>query len=136
MNPINREKINRTFIALAQAKDELQDLAKKSKEEFFIHSHYLGSTKYHFIVAIEAIVDISNHLISKLSLGKPKSYTDVFKILGQTGIFSEDNVKTFIQMAKFRNLLVHLYWQVDKEKVYEILRYLRKENKKVFETDR
>jgi len=25
-------------------------------------------------------------------------------------------------MAKFRNLLVHLYWQVDNKKVYHILK--------------
>lgn len=122
MNPINKEKINRMFIALAQARVELQDLAEKNKEEFLNNPHYLASTKYHFIVAIEVMVDMSNHLISKLSLGKPESYTDIFKILGQAGIFSEANVKTFVQMAKFRNLLVHLYWQVDKERVYEILK--------------
>ena len=26
-------------------------------------------------------------------------------------------------MAKFRNLLVHLYWKVNDEKIYEILQY-------------
>jgi uncharacterized protein YutE (UPF0331/DUF86 family) len=25
-------------------------------------------------------------------------------------------------MAKFRNCLVHLYWEIDKKKVYEIIR--------------
>ena len=27
-----------------------------------------------------------------------------------------------VKMAKFRNRLVHLYWEIDKKKVYEIIR--------------
>jgi uncharacterized protein YutE (UPF0331/DUF86 family) len=85
-------------------------LSGKNKEEILCNSHYLGSAKYYLIVAIEVMSDISNHLIAKQSLGKPESYADVFKILGEAGIFPRNFVETLIQMAKFRNLLVHLYF--------------------------
>ncbi|MBU2440103.1 DUF86 domain-containing protein [bacterium] len=39
------------------------------------------------------------------------------------GIISKELSKKLINMAKFRNLLVHLYWKVNDEKIYEILQY-------------
>jgi len=41
--------------------------------------------------------------------------------LRDRGIISKELSKKLINMAKFRNLLVHLYWKVDDEKIYEIL---------------
>jgi len=43
--------------------------------------------------------------------------------LRDRGIISKELSKKLINMAKFRNLLVHLYWKVNDEKIYEILQY-------------
>lgn len=66
-------------------------------------------------------MDICNHIIAKEHIGVPESYSDCFKILGERNIISGELSEKLINMAKFRNLLVHLYWKVDDEKIYEIL---------------
>jgi len=37
-------------------------------------------------------------------------------------MFSPEFIEKLKSMAKFRNLLVHLYWKVDSKKVFQILK--------------
>ncbi|MDI6793208.1 MAG: DUF86 domain-containing protein, partial [bacterium] len=82
----------------------------------------IDTAKYNFIVAIESAIDISNHIIARKSLGKPEDYSAVFSILGEAEVFSKEVVIRLKQMARFRNMLVHLYWKVDNNRLYEILK--------------
>ena len=43
-------------------------------------------------------------------------------ILEELDVISSDLAKRLKRMARFRNLIVHLYWQVDDAKVYEIIK--------------
>ncbi|MCA1957243.1 MAG: DUF86 domain-containing protein [Nitrospira sp.] len=44
------------------------------------------------------------------------------KILGELGVLEEDLKIRMGKMARFRNLLVHLYWKVEDREVYRIVR--------------
>ncbi|MGI9861423.1 DUF86 domain-containing protein [Moorella naiadis] len=81
----------------------------------------IGSAKYQFIVAIEAAIDLSNHIIAQNNWRIPEDYADTFRILGEAGIFPPEFVATLIKMARFRNRLVHIYWDVDNNTLYNIL---------------
>jgi uncharacterized protein YutE (UPF0331/DUF86 family) len=43
-------------------------------------------------------------------------------ILGEIGAIPSELVERLRRMAKFRNLLVHLYWKTDDAKVYRLIR--------------
>lgn len=77
--------------------------------------------KYYFQISIECCIDIEAHLISRLGLRRFEGYKELFTILGEADIIPNDFVPTLREMAGFRNMLVHLYWEVDVDKVYEIL---------------
>lgn len=51
----------------------------------------------------------------------PQTYADCFRILQTQKVISNQLAQKLINMAKFRNLLVHLYWDVNDKKIYEIL---------------
>lgn len=91
-------------------------------EQFLAGAETVDAAKYRLLVAIEAAVSICNHLASRLANRTPESYADCFAVLGTTGIISKDLADRLGQMARFRNLLVHLYWQVSDAKVWEVLR--------------
>jgi uncharacterized protein YutE (UPF0331/DUF86 family) len=59
---------------------------------------------------------------SRLVARTPDSYADCFDVLGGAGIVSRDLAERLGHMARFRNRLVHLYWKIDNERVWEILR--------------
>jgi uncharacterized protein YutE (UPF0331/DUF86 family) len=73
------------------------------------------------IVTIQGCIDICNHIVAKKGGRAPQDYGDCFKLMAELGILEENISNQLAQMAKFRNLLMHLYWQVDNERIYEIL---------------
>jgi len=95
---------------------------KDSRRDVFLDDpDKIASAKYHFIVAIESAIDICNHLISRNGYRVPEDYADSFTVMGEAGAFSKDAVEVFKEMARFRNRLVHVYWEVEPEQVYNIL---------------
>jgi uncharacterized protein YutE (UPF0331/DUF86 family) len=46
-------------------------------------------------------------------LRSPEDYGDTFKVLDEGGILDEEFATKLVSMARFRNRLVHLYWDVD-----------------------
>ncbi len=101
---------------------KLEELASLSIEQFMSDFRNYDSAKYNLIKAIEAMIDVGNHIIARRGLGIPKSFSETFEILGNNGIVSEDSVETYKAMARFRNRLVHFYYRVDDKEVYDILK--------------
>jgi uncharacterized protein YutE (UPF0331/DUF86 family) len=117
----NPDKITRLVSEMRKAVSHLQSLSTLDQKSFLNDTDKIGSAKYHFIAAIESAIDICSHIISQNGYRAPEDYGDTFKILGEQGAFKEDFVKDLKNMAKFRNRLIHLYWEVDDGQVYEIL---------------
>jgi uncharacterized protein YutE (UPF0331/DUF86 family) len=70
---------------------------------------------------IEVCADIAGHIISDSGYRIPKTYSDAFKILGEHGILDEALSRRMEQMAKFRNIVVHQYDEIDATIVVDIL---------------
>ncbi|MDP2767936.1 MAG: DUF86 domain-containing protein [Candidatus Methanoperedens sp.] len=80
-----------------------------------------GAIERYLEVSLECVLDIGEMVISKEGFRKPETYKEVIEILGEVGILPEDFAERFAEAAKFRNILVHMYAEVDVEMVYEIL---------------
>ncbi len=68
---INESRVLALLGELRQAIQRLTELRQLTKADFLGDPHKVASAKYHLIVSIEAIIDISNHLITKNNLGVP-----------------------------------------------------------------
>jgi uncharacterized protein YutE (UPF0331/DUF86 family) len=66
-----------------------------------------------FHLAIESALDIGEILISEENFEKPEDYKSVFLILGKNNVIPKDFAENFAPIAGFRNVLVHLYEDVD-----------------------
>lgn len=113
MLKFNQDKIRKLTSEILAALERLEDLRKLSAEDFLSDTHKIGSAKYGFIVAIEGMIDLCNHIIAKNGYRIPEDYADTFRVLAERGAFDEEYTTTLIQMARFRNRLVHIYWEVD-----------------------
>ncbi len=118
---IDRERIVFLIGEIEKSLTVLKEFSLKGSEEIISDLKILGSIKYYLIVAIEACIDISNHIIAKEHLGVPQTYSDCFRILQENNIISNHLAQKLINMAKFRNLLVHLYWDINDKKIYDII---------------
>lgn len=122
MPRFDHEKFVKLVSQLRMSAGRLKVLSKLSESEFLADADKIGSAKYHFIVAIESCIDLSNHIISQNGYRVPEDYGDTFVVLKEAGVWNEtfsDELKT---MAKFRNRLVHIYWEVDDRQVFDILK--------------
>jgi uncharacterized protein YutE (UPF0331/DUF86 family) len=64
-------------------------------------------------LAIQAALDVGSHIVSDERLGEPETSRDVFRLLGRAGYVSAELLGRLEQMAGFRNVVVHLYQDVD-----------------------
>ena len=117
----NPEKIHGILRNLDTYLGFLRSLAQSEKAGLLGDFTKTGSLRYYLQVAIECCLDLANHIIAARSLRPPRDYADAFAVLGEAAIVPEDFVATLQRMARLRYRLVHLYWEVDNEALYEIL---------------
>ena len=110
--------LNKFYLLLLESKN-------LSYKEFVDNPIYYGSTERFFHLAIESCLNIGNRLIALYQFTKPvttpETYADIFKEMGRLGVVDHDFKQRLIKMAKFRNRLVHLYWEIDQDTVYRFL---------------
>ena len=80
-----------------------------------------SAVERNFQLAIECAIDIGEIIISKDGFERPEDYRSVFLILGRKGIIPEDFAEDLSLAAGFRNVLVHIYEDIDTGILYTFL---------------
>ena len=99
----------------------LRRLAQIPREELIEDLVPLGSAERYLEVSIEVCLDIAHHIIAAEKLRHPQDYADAFSVLVEADFIPASFLPTAQRMARFRNRLVHLYWDMDAEAIYQIL---------------
>jgi uncharacterized protein YutE (UPF0331/DUF86 family) len=100
----------------------LKQISRYNIEDFKSNPEHYGSAERFLQLAIECCIDIGSHIIASEGFRRPEDYADVFKVLGENKVLPEDFAAQLVKMARFRNLLVHIYLEVDLNQVYNILK--------------
>ena len=74
-----------------------------------------------FQAAVESCTDIAAHIVSVYRLGHPQESRDVYRFLADAGYLDAPFGEAMMAMVGFRNRIVHLYWDVDVERLYQYL---------------
>jgi uncharacterized protein YutE (UPF0331/DUF86 family) len=72
--------------------------------------------------AIQNCVDMAAHIVSEEDLGVPGSVNEMFYMLQEEGVITEETTEKMVKAVGFRNLLVHEYGKIDLRRVYRIAR--------------
>jgi len=83
---------------------------------------WLPGIKYLFVTAIEACVDVAQHVCATEGWGPPKDNGDSIELLGRHGVLTIDLATRLRRAVGFRNVLVHEYVDVDDRIVVDRLR--------------
>lgn len=118
---VDKDKIAFLFSELEKYLDDLEEMKKLSRDTFLEDTRNIYSLRYLFQITIETCINIGTHIISSYRLGLPKEYSDVFRILKNNQVISEDIQNRLILMTRFRNRLVHIYWDIDDETIFKYL---------------
>jgi len=82
----------------------------------------MGGLRHYLLLAVETVLDLGSHVISSEGYEAPANYADIFRVLSDEGVIEPDLADRLMAMARFRNVLVHLYADVDEDRVLRILR--------------
>lgn len=118
---VDRRRLRALLERVQEETSGLRELGSVPAEELLGDAVALDAAKYRLVIAVEACIDAGEHIISSERLRTPKSFADVFLVLGEAGFVPKELVPALEEMAKFRNLLVHVYAEVDDRRVVEIL---------------
>jgi uncharacterized protein YutE (UPF0331/DUF86 family) len=115
------DKVRKLSSEIRNALRRLEELKELPEHDFKADPHKVASAKYNLIVAIEGVVDLCHHLIAKNGFRTPEDYSDTFKVMVEVGAIDEAFALELTQMARFRNRLVHIYWDIDDQEIFKIL---------------
>jgi uncharacterized protein YutE (UPF0331/DUF86 family) len=73
-------------------------------------------------LAIQAVLDLSHHIAADMRVRLPADSPELFALLATHKVLSVRLAKKLTRMAGVRNILVHEYLDIDRHRVYQVLR--------------
>ncbi|HEX7534626.1 MAG TPA: DUF86 domain-containing protein [Syntrophales bacterium] len=118
---VRRDLIAERLERLRQYIKILKSIQKQDIQEFKKDPFVRGAAERYLHLSIECLLDIGNHIISDRGYRKPETYAEVFQILGEKKIITQQLLNELEGMAAFRNILVHDYLKIDPSQIYRII---------------
>lgn len=119
---LNQDLIRNRCREITESVERLEKIGLMSREAFLQDQDVRDIAAYRLLIAIEAALNICYHISSKHLKRVPENYADCFQLVGEAGIIPADLTVKLQRMARFRNMLVHVYWQIDEESLYAIIK--------------
>lgn len=107
---------------IGEIKESVADIRKYtgvSQKEFFEDRRNILAVEHLLLRAIEATANICSHIAVRRLQKGVESPAECFELLEKEKLISKDLSTALQKMARFRNILVHRYWEVDEKKVYQ-----------------
>jgi len=102
----------------------------KSEKEFSSTPEVYYSALHLLQLSIQCLIDMSSRLVSLLGARKPKEYSELAEIIYEEKVLNDAERKSFADMIRFRNLLIHVYAKVSPSIVYKIAKERAERNVK------
>jgi uncharacterized protein YutE (UPF0331/DUF86 family) len=118
---VDKETLAARLAKLREALQRLDAIAKKPRDEYLRSEVDRPLSEHYLRIALEAMLDTGNHIISAEGFRKPMQLRDIPIILAEEGVLARELSERLARAAGLRNRLVHLYAEVDYEILYSVL---------------
>ncbi|MDI6631246.1 MAG: DUF86 domain-containing protein [Bacillota bacterium] len=102
---VNKELLAEKLKILSEYVADLEEQKAVSLDELKENKllrRYIERTLH---LAVEACLDIGNHLVADLNLREPEDYKDIMAVLTEAGYLPPAKLTDFKKMAQFRNVI-------------------------------
>lgn len=117
----DRRKVEDRIERIRRYVADLQEFARTPREAFRSNRERQYAVLHAMQNAIEGCIDIASHIVAADRLGTPSDHAHLFTLLESEGILTAEGAESMRGMARFRNRIVHLYWDVDLDLVHDYL---------------
>jgi uncharacterized protein YutE (UPF0331/DUF86 family) len=104
--------------------ERLDEVRQAGEEAYLADQQQRAATERWLQVAVQVCIDLGTQLVTEQSARPPSDYADVFTILGEKKVIPSDLSQRLSDAAKQRNLIVHLYLEIDDRAVFASLGHL------------
>lgn len=118
---VRPEVIRRRLEMLSEHLRILERIAQYEQREFLADPEHYGSAERFLQLALEALLDMGSHVIAEEGLGTVNQSRDIPRLFLEHGYIDAALEERWLRMIGFRNILVHAYLELDRERVYEVL---------------
>lgn len=116
----SRRVIVERLAVLEQMLQQIEQLPLADEAQFFSDSRNVYTAESCLRRGLEALLDIGRHILAK-GYGIPAgTYKDVAVLLAEQNVINPEEQKILMQMAGYRNRLVHFYHEVSPQELYQI----------------
>jgi len=116
---IDIEKIKGRISEIKSNIEKVKKYAGLPEKEFWGDERNILSVKHLLLESIEACGNICVHIIAKKVYKAPSSFAECFEHLHRADIINAELSLKLRNMSRFRNILVHRYWEIDEIKILE-----------------
>jgi len=120
---LEREVIEGKFDIIDRNLRFLEEIKTLSPEQFVENYRDIQAAKYSLLEIMEACIDIANYVISAKGFRRAEEFSEMFKVLKEEGVIGKELATKLEDMARFMNLLVDRYGEVDNRRVLEIVKH-------------
>jgi uncharacterized protein YutE (UPF0331/DUF86 family) len=109
---------------LEETIERLNEVRAGGENPYLADANLRAMTERLLEVAIQICIDLGAQIVAELSAPAPTDYAGIFKILADKDLLPADLAGRMGDAARQRNLLVHLYMEIDDSAVFGSLMYL------------
>jgi uncharacterized protein YutE (UPF0331/DUF86 family) len=120
---LDRDVVRSRCAEIEESLTRLEAFRSMPLEQFLADQDARDIACYRLLLSIEAALALCYHTTSRRLRQTPEDNAACFDALHTAGIIDAALSARLRLMARFRNLLVHMYWKVDYEKVYDVLQH-------------
>jgi uncharacterized protein YutE (UPF0331/DUF86 family) len=118
---VDRDLLLRKLADLEQYVDQVSEFRAVTVDEYRRDWKTQRIVERTLQMAIEACLDVANHVVADRQLHLASTYAEIFDVLGDAGLLEQNLREAMIRIARFRNILVHDYARIDPAVVVRIL---------------
>jgi uncharacterized protein YutE (UPF0331/DUF86 family) len=118
---VDRDRLRAKLDDISTSATRLQALLDQGRQAFLENPDSQDIARSRLLTAIEAALNLCFHLCARQLEQIPDEYAACFRRLGESGLIPRDLAERLARMARFRNRLVHLYWDIDYAEMFDFL---------------
>lgn len=120
---VDRETFDRRLGKLEQLLRDLRGLQGFDRATFRTDRGLQAKAERWLQLAGEASIDLATQLIADRGWRLPSNYREAFRVLAEEDVLEPELAEQMEGWASLRNVLVHLYLEVDHDRLHEILNH-------------
>ena len=121
---VDADRVEGRIQRLEELIERLDEVRQAGEDAYLANEQQRAATERWLQVAVQICIDLGTQLVSEQSARPPSDYADVFTILGQKGVIPSELAERLANAARQRNLIVHLYLEIDDRSVFASLAHL------------